>query len=78
MKHGRPQCKDIPEQPIMEFLRTLGRPAFTQSGYPNSITLAFPPHCQDDTLVRAKLRRMIARGLIDGCACGCRGDYTIK
>ena len=26
----------------------------------------------------AKARRLIKRGLIDGCACGCRGDYQIK
>lgn len=26
----------------------------------------------------AKARRLIKRGLIDGCPCGCRGDYQIK
>lgn len=25
----------------------------------------------------AKLRRMARRGLVDGCSCGCRGDWTI-
>ena len=25
----------------------------------------------------AKLRGMERRGLVDGCACGCRGDWTI-
>jgi hypothetical protein len=25
----------------------------------------------------AKLRRLVARGLLDGCACGCRGDFEI-
>ncbi len=25
----------------------------------------------------AKLRKMERRGIVDGCACGCRGDWTI-
>lgn len=31
-------------------------------------------------VVRAKLRKMIRRGVIDGCAScsNCRGDFTIK
>jgi hypothetical protein len=32
----------------------------------------FPPK-----VVLAKLRSMVRRGLIDGCACGCRGDFEI-
>ena len=28
-------------------------------------------------LVLAKLRSLIRRGLITGCACGCRGDFEI-
>lgn len=34
---------------------------------------AFPPK-----VVMAKLRSMIRRGLMDGCACGCRGDFRPK
>lgn len=26
---------------------------------------------------QAKARKLIARGVIDGCACGCRGDFRI-
>lgn len=26
----------------------------------------------------AKLRKMKRRGLVDGCACGCRGDWIIQ
>ncbi len=29
-------------------------------------------------LVRAKLAKMIRKGLVDGCACGCRGDFEVK
>lgn len=28
-------------------------------------------------LVRAKAQKLIDKGLLDGCACGCRGDYYI-
>lgn len=28
-------------------------------------------------IVQAKLSRLIQRGLIDGCPCGCRGDYEM-
>jgi hypothetical protein len=28
-------------------------------------------------VVLAKLKSMIKRKMIDGCACGCRGDFTI-
>lgn len=27
-------------------------------------------------VVLAKAKRLIERGLVDGCACGCRGDFT--
>lgn len=28
-------------------------------------------------VANAKLRKMERRGLVDGCPCGCRGDWTI-
>ncbi len=30
-----------------------------------------------EKLVLSKMRRLIKRGLVDGCPCGCRGDYEI-
>ena len=33
---------------------------------------AFPPK-----VLQAKARKLIRRGLMDGCACGCRGDYRV-
>ena len=30
-----------------------------------------------DKVVLAKARKLIKRGLVDGCACGCRGDFTV-
>ena len=28
-------------------------------------------------LALAKIRRLMARGLVDGCDCGCRGDFEL-
>lgn len=29
-------------------------------------------------VVQAKARRLVDRGVLSGCACGCRGDFEIK
>jgi hypothetical protein len=34
------------------------------------------PHIPPKVL-RAKLRSLVKRGLIEGCACGCRGDFVV-
>ena len=31
----------------------------------------------NEKIVLAKLRKLTRRGLLDGCTCGCRGDFTI-
>lgn len=31
-----------------------------------------------EKVVLAKARRLVKRGLIDGCCCGCRGDFRIN
>lgn len=28
-------------------------------------------------VIRAKMRRLIKRGFVDGCGCGCRGDFYV-
>lgn len=30
-----------------------------------------------EKIVLAKLRKMVKSGVINGCACGCRGDFTV-
>jgi hypothetical protein len=37
---------------------------------------AMPPGTPDRLRV-AKMKRLIERGLVDGCGCGCRGDYYL-
>lgn len=31
----------------------------------------------DDKLIRSKAAALIVRGLLDGCPCGCRGDFEL-
>jgi len=70
------QCKDIPEQPVIDFLATLSGLGGTWfEGYPNSVQNAMPSGVPEK-LARAKMASMIRKGLVLGCACGCRGDFT--
>lgn len=72
------QCKDIPDAPILQFLASLnGRWAnWFGNEYDNSVTHAMPADTPEK-LALAKMRTLIRRGLVDGCDCGCRGDFVL-
>lgn len=80
------QSKDIPERPILEFLLENKEPSSSNQftgwatafgrEYENSIQRAMPEWV-NSKLVLAKMRSLIKRKLVDGCACGCRGDFVI-
>lgn len=75
------QCKDIDERPILEFLlkryeEHLGWASCFGDEFENSVTHAMPKDIPFKVVVR-KMAKMIAKGLVDGCGCGCRGDYEI-
>lgn len=81
----RLQCKDIPDEPILRFLDGphvgwyVPGWATWQGGDPlppNSVLRAMPPGTPEK-LARAKMARLIDRGWVDGCSCGCRGDYRL-
>ena len=42
----------------------------------NSVRRAMPKDIPFK-LVVAKMKQMIKKGIVDGCGCGCRGDYVI-
>lgn len=68
------QCKDIDSCELLKFIgakqRELGRWVLTWD--------LEPPYSElPDRLFRAKARKLIDRGLLDGCPCGCRGDYEL-
>lgn len=76
------QCKDIPTEPIIALLES--RPGVWHSWYsielgPGMPTVreAFPVNCPDK-LVLAKMRSLVRRGLVEGCPCGCRGDFHVE
>lgn len=73
----RVQCKDIPDMPILGFLAQ--RPDEFHNwcfGNDTDVSRAMPVGTPSK-VVHAKMRRLIARGLVDGCDCGCRGDFVI-
>lgn len=82
------QCKDIPDLPIVEFVAALDNKRWgtwfmpddpVQHHHPDTFNSVYPlfgevvPH----KLMLAKMANLMKRGLIDGCPCGCRGDYEI-
>jgi hypothetical protein len=78
MKNGRLQAKDIPTRPILEHLaKNEGAWHMMFLDCEFSIWPAIPPEVESDKLVLAKMRSLIDKGLVDGCACGCRGDFHI-
>lgn len=72
------QCKDIPDAPILSFLVSLDGQWANWFGdeYDNSVTHAMPKNTPSK-LVLAKMAQLMKRGLVDGCDCGCRGDFEI-
>lgn len=70
------QCKDIPDQPIIDFLQKVGR-GILYGGFENSVLNAMPKGV-NEKLAKAKMASLIKRRLVDGCACGCRGDFKLK
>lgn len=80
------QCKDIPEEPILRFLAGPydGWDAagwgtwFNYDPMPPNCVLRAMPEGTPEKLALAKMRQMIRKNIIDGCACGCRGDFRLN
>jgi len=74
------QCKDIPDLPILQFLAKLDRWAthYDQNSERGMPSLSEVMPVQTPLKLRAaKMAMLIRRGLVDGCTCGCRGDFEI-
>jgi hypothetical protein len=76
------QCKDIPDRPVLEFLRkfdgTLGATWFVYEPMPDNTVIHAMPAGTPAKLGLAKMRQLLKRGLIEGCGCGCRGDFLLS
>jgi len=71
------QCKDIKDTPIIEFVNKHGGIGCTWfNDNPRSVRHVMPKMIHDK-LILAKMRKLIKRKLIKGCACGCRGYFEI-
>jgi hypothetical protein len=71
------QCKDIPTLPILQFLAR--HPKQWHNWYFKNefdVTQVMPLGTPEK-LVISKMRMMIFKKLVDGCPCGCRGDFVI-
>ncbi len=83
------QCKDIPDEPILRLLQNAHDKGLlpatywdlepkTRESIPQLPTVADAmPAGIDNRLRRAKMIMLVRRGLVDGCTCGCRGDFII-
>jgi hypothetical protein len=70
------RCKDIPDLPILELLAKNPTQWHNWCWTEWNVTEAMPPGIPPK-LALAKMRRMIRRGVVGGCPCGCRGDFVI-
>ena len=71
------QCKDIPDVPIIRFIASHdGQWCTWYFGDERDVHAAFPAGVPDKLLL-AKMSSLIRKGLVDGCPCGCRGDYVV-
>jgi hypothetical protein len=76
------QCKDIPDLPILELLAKNPDAWYNWfeedqwEGNVYTVRRAMPRNTPEK-LVLAKMAGLIRRGLVDGCPCGCRGDFEI-
>jgi hypothetical protein len=68
------KAADVSDEAVIGAVRNRGQ-------YPNlgllrhELEAAFPD--VPPKVLRAKVRKLIRRGVIDGCACGCRGEFVM-
>ena len=72
------QCKDIDTRAVLRFLAAHdGEWCTWGKGYGMPTVQDAMPEGTPEKLQRTKMAGLIRRGLVDGCPCGCRGDYEI-
>lgn len=71
------QCKDIPTKPILEFLATKDRWCTHGDGYSMPTVQDVMPAGTPRKLQLAKMSSLLKKDLVEGCDCGCRGDWQI-
>ena len=73
------QAKDLSESAILDVLNQ--RPGVWHTHHADASVMprVYDPTHPDapEKVLRAKLAAMARKGLIDGCSCGCRGDWHV-
>ncbi|WP_069752904.1 hypothetical protein [Streptomyces sp. EN16] len=70
------QCKDIPDEVFVDAVRrTPSNSSAWRTRWDVHAELENVVGPVPDNLFMAKARRLVDRGLIGGCPCGCRGDF---
>jgi hypothetical protein len=68
------QCKDIPDVPLVRFIADKQ----ASTGHWVCVWDLEPPYSDlPGNLFRAKMGKLINKGYLTGCNCGCRGDYEV-
>lgn len=80
------QAKDIPDDLVIRIVLTAGLSRWPKD-QPNEYRWVFTTDVErglaqygiqvPNKVIHAKLRRLVQRNLLDGCTCGCRGDYYV-
>ncbi len=77
------QAKDIPDRDVLEFVAHVNDVLdqwvcrYLGISGPNCFEASSTLRVWPEKVMLAKCASLIRRGLMDGCACGCRGDFVI-
>lgn len=73
------QIKDIDKIAVLARIAEIeaaGRQGTLFPGFDNSVNASMPEGTPEK-LQYAVMRNLIRKGLVDGCCCGCRGDFVL-
>lgn len=75
------QAKDISDEDFIAAVQEASRQAAKRWGAKDAWAMVWDVTAilgVPEKVVRAKAERIIKRGLMDGCTCGCRGDFDLR
>lgn len=73
------QIKDIDKIAVLTRIAEIeaaGRRGTLFPGFDNSVNTSMPEGASEK-LQYAAMRNLVKSGLVDGCCCGCRGDFVL-
>lgn len=76
MKPRRIKAADIPDETLLRVVDHIQRESGMWALTPDIAAVIEDCHVPWK-VVNAKLAKLINRGLLDGCTCGCRGDFEL-